>query len=262
MTWSFSRINSYRNCALGWKLHYLDHVPQESSGFADWGSLCHSIFEDYAKGELAEYEVLDAYEKRYPEYIHGEFSPCKGKPLAERYYERGQELFLTFNGFPDNLEIIGVEQEVHLDINGRHFIGYIDLLARDKETGDLVVIDHKSKGNFKSEDEKQHYALQLYLYAQWVYEQYGKYPSRLVFNMFRVDDVVVVPFNAEDLERAKQWFTDTIDAIYQDEDFWDKISLEYDQQNKPISEYQCNDFFCRYLCGSRMYCKRSGFMEV
>lgn len=260
MTWSFSRVNSYATCPYGWKLHYIDHVPQESSGFAEWGSLCHSIFEDYAKGNLAEYELLDAYDERYSEYMHSGFPPSRGGSLADKYYERGRELFATFDGFPDNLEILGVEQEVHLDVGGWHFIGYIDLLGRDKDTGKLVVIDHKSKSRFKSKEEQEHYTLQLYLYAQWVYEKYGEYPDRLVFNMFRVDDVVTIPFSKDDLEKAKKWFVDTIHAMEEDTDFWDKIALTYDKQSKPLSTYQCNDFFCKYLCGSRLSCQRSGLM--
>lgn len=257
MVWSFSRLNSYDTCPYGWKLHYLDHTEQVGSGFADWGSLCHSVFEDYEKGALADFELLDAYEARYPEYMHNDFPPCRGTPLADRYYERGRELFASFSGFPENWEILGVELKVEFEVNDRKFVGFIDLLVRDQHDGKLIVVDHKSKSEFKTEEEKAHYALQLYLYAYWVFLHYEEYPKELIFDMFRVGYMVHIPFEKSDMDLALTWFQDTVDRILCDEDFWDKIAIAYDASNKPLADFQRNDFFCNYLCGSRTSCDRS-----
>lgn len=261
MVWSYSRVNSYAQCPFGWKLRYIDHVSQEGSAFAEWGSLCHSIFEDYAKGELMEYELGDAYEERYYEYMKNEFPPSRGQPLDQKYYERGHELFSMFPGFSDNWEILGVELEVNLEVGGRKFTGFIDLLVRERDTNQLMVIDHKSKSKFKNTQELADYAHQLYLYAEWVYQTYGEYPATLMFNMFRVGEEIKLEFDKDDLDKAKQWFTDVIDAIYEDVDFWDKIVLAYEKKNIPLSKYKNDDFFCRWLCGSRKHCLRSGLME-
>lgn len=258
MIWSYSRVNSYDQCPSGWKLHYIDHEPQESSAFAEWGSLCHSIFEDYAKGNLMAYELGEAYQQRYYDYVHSEFPPIRGEPLCDRYYNRGFELFSSFEGFPECWEILGVELEVTLKIDGKTFTGFIDLLVRNKNTGRLIVVDHKSKSSFKDPDEQMHYALQLYLYAMWVYDTYKEYPETLLFNMFRVGETVEIQFSEQDMLKAEQWFTSTIERIYQDVDFWDKITLEYEAKNKDIRTYKNDDFFCKYLCGSRTSCGRSG----
>lgn len=259
MTWSFSRLNSFHTCPYGWKLQYLDHVPQVGSGFAEWGSLCHSIFEDYEKGNLMDFELLDAYEERHPQYMHHEFPPTRGVPLAEKYYERGRELFAAFPGFPEEWEILEVEANVNFEHEGYRFTGYIDLLVRDKTDGKLIVIDHKSKSAFKSPEEKAHYAIQMYLYAYWVYITYGEYPKELLFHMFRVDQMVHIPFVKEDMDAALQWFVDTVHAIENDEDFWDKISIEYEKKSKPLADYKKNDFFCQFLCSSKCSCPRSTF---
>lgn len=261
MVWSFSRVNSYEQCPYGWKLHYLDHVEQAGSGFADWGSLCHSIFEDYEKGTLADFELLDAYDERYPQYMHNDFPPIRGKSMADRYYERGRELFASFEGFPDYWEILGVELKVEFEIEGRKFLGYIDLLVRDKRDGRLIVVDHKSKSEFKTPEEQAHYAIQLYLYAHWVYLNYGERPKELVFDMFRAGTIVTIPYCDEDQEAALSWFTGTIQTIYEDTDFWDQISMEYDAKNKPLSEFKKNNFFCNFLCGSKHFCSRSQFYQ-
>lgn len=257
MQWSFSRINSYNNCAYGWKLQYIDKVEQASSGFADWGSLCHSIFEDYAKGKLMDFELLDAYESRYQDYMHGGFPPVRGKPLSERYYERGVELFSEFDGFPTNWEILAVEQKVEMEIRGFRFQGYIDLLVRDRNDHRLIVVDHKSKKEFKSADEKEHYALQLYLYALWVYQTYNEYPKELYFNMFRAGTTEIITFNEDSMLKAVSWLCDSIKKIYEDEDFWDKIAIEYDTTGKLLSEFQHKDFYCNNLCSVRKFCTRS-----
>lgn len=258
--WSFSRVNAYATCPRMFKLTYLDKVPKLDSAFGEWGSLCHSVYEDFAKGDLAEYECGRAYEDRWFTYMKDDFPPSRGQPLVDKYYERGKELFGTFEGFPDNWEVLAAEQKVRLPVGGYPFIGYIDLLVRDKTDQRLIVVDHKSKAQFKSPEEQAHYALQLYLYAQWVRETYGEYPKALLFNMFRVNEEVWIDFSEEDCHKALTWFEDTIHHIYQDQDFWDKITLAYDAAGKPLSSYQNNDYFCRYICGCRESCVRSGLM--
>lgn len=219
--------------------------------------MCHSLYDDYVKENLAEYELGDAYEERYPEYMKNGFPPSRYGSLEDKYYRRGQEIFYSFEGLNPQWEIIDSEIEVELEINGRKFVGYIDLLVRDKSTRRLIVVDHKSKSKFKSKEEEKEYAIQLYLYAEWVYEHYGDYPQELVFNMFRVGTEVHIPFDKKDLDAAINWFTSTIDAIYADCDFFDKIAVSYEKINKPLNEYKRDDFFCNYLCGSRESCIRN-----
>ena len=257
MVWSYSRVNSYFTCPYMFKLTYLDRVEKAGSSFGEWGSLCHSIYEDYAKGDLAIYELGDAYDDRWKTYMLTDFPPSRGGVMASNYYTRGKELFDTFEGFPEHWEILAVEQEVSLTICGRQFVGYIDLLVRDKTDGRLIVVDHKSKSKFANAEELEHYTFQLYLYALWVYEAYGEYPKQLIFNMFRTGTEKTEPFTERGLKKAVDWFTSTIDAIYADVDFWDKIELSYEASNKPLSSFKNTDFFCNYICGCRGSCLRS-----
>ena len=136
------------------------------------------------------------------------------------------------------------------------------MLVRDKNDGKLIVVDHKSKAGFKNEKEKQEFAIQLYLYSDWVKEKYGEFPKQLVFNMFRQGEVVTIDFSMDEFENAKQWAIDTIHKIYEDVDFWDKIYLDYEKKGKDLNTYKQNDFFCKYLCGCREHCERSGEQEL
>lgn len=258
MTWSFSRINSYFTCPKMFYMTYIDKAESLDSAFAQWGRLCHGLYESYAKGELLAFELGDAYRNWYPQYMTELFPPNVHKDLNASYYDRGCEIFDEFDGFPDNWEIIGVEVHVELLINGFKFQGYIDLLVRDKNDGKLIVVDHKSKSKFKSKQEQAEYARQLYLYAEWIHEKYGEYPKELWFNMFRSDKMVVIVFSEKELTKAKSWLLENILKIYADEDFEDKITLASKKTGEEIDPFAAPDYFCANLCGVRYHCPHSG----
>ena len=257
MVWSYSRLHTYTTCPAAFKKIYIDQCDKRQNAFAQFGSMCHSILEEYEKGELAEYELVDSYEKRWGDEITEEFPMMKYGSMGERYYEDGLYYFSMFNGFPDNWEIIGAELDINYEYCGHKFIGFIDLLVRDKCDGRLVIIDHKSKNGFKNAAERDEYAIQLYLYSKWVYLTYNEYPKELIFNTFRKNEFVVLPFNEDDYQSALKWMNDVITNIYEDVDFWDKIYLQYESSGKDLSEFKYNDFFCTYLCSCRHLCDRS-----
>ena len=53
MTWSFSRLNAFYNCAYEFYLHYIECNKSENGFFGEYGSLIHKILEKYEKGELS-----------------------------------------------------------------------------------------------------------------------------------------------------------------------------------------------------------------
>ena len=107
---------------------------------------------------------------------------------------------------------MGLEEYVEFKIDKFDFRGYIDQVLEDAD-GEIIIVDHKSKAQFKSKAEQKEYARQLYLYAIPIFEKYGKYPKSLVFNMFRKQKVVTIDFKTEDLEEAKEWALKTIKEI-------------------------------------------------
>lgn len=260
--WSYSRIHTYTGCPAAFKLIYLEHCDKINNAFAEFGSLCHSILEDYEKGELMEYELEDEFDSRWDKFITCEFPlTWRGSSMGESYYEKGKAYFSSFEGFPQNWEVIGAELEAEFEIDGRKIIGFIDLLVRDRDDGKLIVVDHKSKARFKSEKEKAEYAIQLYLYAKWVFDHYGEYPKTLIFNMFREHMMVEIPFSQDAYESALQWVMDSINAIYADEQFEDRISRSCREKNTPVPETN-DDFFCNHLCSCRESCERMKGNEI
>ena len=260
MTWSFSRLNSYDQCPKMFYLCYLDReAEQMDSAFSQWGTLCHGLLEDYAKGSLLACELEEEYDRRYPACMTERFPALGRTDLDASYYDNGREFFALFDGFPDNWEIIASERDIRYELDGVKFRGFIDLIVRDKKDGGLMIVDHKSKGRFKSEEELEHYSYQLYLYAIWVHREYGEWPKELIFNMFRAREEKHIPFCRETLDRAIAWMKETIARADADEDFADKVRLRYEALGIPVPEDDRPDFFCSQLCSVRTHCPRSGW---
>lgn len=256
MVWSFSSVNSYQTCPKGFYCNYILKYPKSNNAFAEWGSFGHSLFERYYKDEIDLFDIGMLYESEYETNVTLPF-PRSRVDLGERYRAAGQEFFDHFEGLPDNLEIIGVEQKVTLTIGKYAFVGYIDLILRDKNDGKYIVYDHKSKSGFKDDKEKDEYLRQLYLYSLFIMDRFGVYPKELTFNMFRAGMIVTEAFDEEKLGDAINWFTGTIDKIYEDTKFYDHIYLDYKAAGKKLSDFKKQDFFCNNLCNVRTSCLRS-----
>ena len=50
------------------------------------------------------------------------------------------DLFDNIDLVLDDYEILGVEKEVHFTIDGKEFVGYIDLLLKDKITKEIRCV--------------------------------------------------------------------------------------------------------------------------
>lgn len=255
MRWSFSSVNCYSNCPKCFELSYLEPVPKVNNAFAEWGSFCHSILERYYKGEVELFELSDIYEREYENHVKAKFPANAYADLNQSYYAAGKKYFDFFEGDYPIYDVLGVEQKIELQINGKNFIGYIDLVV--KSADGIIICDHKSKSKFTSKREKDEYLRQLYLYSIWVKQKYGEYPKWLVFNMFRSEGLVWTEFDETKLAEAIAWFDETVNQIYQDDTFKDKISTAYKGKKKPLKDFKKDDYFCNNLCSVRRYCNRS-----
>lgn len=253
MRWSFSSVNSFNNCKRCFYLTYIKKKPRLQNAFAEWGSFGHALLESYYKGEMEFFELSQAYMDGYDDNVHEKFPPNAYVDLSERYYEAGLSYFNQFEGLPAEYVVLDVEAKITTKIGGYPFVGFADLIIRDTRDDGIIIVDHKSKSKFKNETEQSEFLRQLYLYALFVKEKYGAYPKELRFNMFRANEEVAVPFNEDDFAAAKEWFISTIDAIYREQKFLDKII----ESGKGLKSFRKNDFFCNELCGVRESCPRS-----
>lgn len=236
MVWSFSRLNSFHGCKHAWYRSYVLKEKGVNNSFAEYGTMVHEIFERYAQGELEVYELVNEFDQQYESRVW-DFPPNKYVNLVESYKNQGIDYFTNFDGF-DDYKILGIEKKINFELEGFKFVGFIDSLLEDKNKN-IIVQDFKSKASFKSKKEKKEYGRQLYLYSSNMVEEYGKYPDKLVFNMFRKNNIEEIPFNINDFEEAKKWALNTIELISKEKDFEAKV----------------DDFFCSQLCNFRYECE-------
>lgn len=226
--WSFSSVKSFEQCPYSFYLHYVEGEQELPNSFAQSGGYVHELLEKAYKKELYEFELADEFEAHYSENVTERFPFYN---MAKSYYETSLEYLRTFE-IDDDYDIIGVEKEIHCEIGEYKFVGYIDLLLRDKADGRLIIVDHKSKSAFKK-GEKEQYLLQLYLYSKKVYEEYGEYPKELWFNLYRAQKIEKVEFKEGGYSAALDWFKVAVDTILQEQEW----------ECKPDSWY------CANLCG-------------
>lgn len=236
MTFSFSRLSSYHQCPYQFKLQYIDCEDGIQNFFSDFGTLCHSILERYLKGELEIYELSATYEKEFKEAVSHKAPPNKYVDLNESYFQQGKDYFDTFEGL--KYEIVAVEKEICINIDGIKFTGFIDALIKDKN-GDYAIIDHKSSDPKSANSEKaKEYWKQMTLYSIGIFDEYGVYPKVLNINAFRKQQWFSKELEETSVEEAKKWVIDTVDKLMNEEDWL------------PKSDF----YFCNWLCNFRNFC--------
>jgi hypothetical protein len=247
MVWSFSRLNSVGKCAYAWYLHYIAGYPEQENGFAQFGTILHTTLEKYLKGELDLFSVSEYYQEHYPEIVTCDFPANKYADLGQKAYEAGLEYFNNINFDFDRYEILGVEKELKFKIGKYMFQGFADAVYKDRETGEIILRDHKTS-SFKylknggiSKTNAEHFEefkKQEYLYCIPLIEEYGKV-DKLSWNMIRDQRIIEIPFNEKEFEEAQKWAIEQIKTIEREVLWLPDTSSSY---------------FCQVLCGQRANC--------
>lgn len=243
--WSFSKLAAYKQCKRSFYLQYIvaNQEEQIDSYYSQYGSFAHQLLEQYYKGDLPAFCLADAWRDGYESAVTMP-PPRFPAGLGDRYFAAAENYFENFRGLPDQYEVLSVENKFVITLNGKNISGIADLVIRDKNTGDIEVIDHKSKSMSSLKKERNVYRKQLYLYALWVHEEYGKWPTRLIFNMFKEHTEIVEEFDMDALNETKQWFIDTIEEIEASDVFedWDTNYSSYFCGNICSCAGECEEY--------------------
>lgn len=243
MTWSASRIKAFEQCPYGWFLHYIlfPDQPGIPKFYTSYGSFMHSLLEGYYRGELTKEDMLTRFLTGFQTEVRGR----RPKPsTVQKYIDSGVNYLSGFT--PPPWETVGVEIKLRFRIQNFPFIGIIDHLGRD-ESG-LIITDNKSRelqprsGREKptlKDKELDEMLRQLYLYAVAVEQEYGELPSKLCFNCFRNNQLIIEPFQIDAFEETKKWAIQQIEEIRKTEEF----------------EPNENFFYCPWICEMSDRCK-------
>lgn len=250
MVYSFSRIHCYETCPYQFYKKYIEEdKSEESNYYADNGKLMHAIFERLLKKKITLDEAVVMYEDEYAD-IDFCYDDVRQK-IKDQCYESSMEYLTTADEFDFSpYEILGIEKKVKFNIGPHKFIGIIDLLLRDKASQEIIILDHKSSTGkifkkdgsiLKSQAENfTSYKRQLYLYATGVKDEFGVFPTFLVWHHFRENGALTkIRFDQQEYDETIKWAADLIDRIYFDEEF------------EPTQSYMP----CHVLCGYRNSCE-------
>ncbi len=246
--YSYSQLTSFRECPYGFYLQKIEHNPDTvSNAFASQGTLIHDLLDQWAKGMLSIEELPDEYDRRYPNEVVEEWPKMLlKKGYAEKAFQIGHDYFVNFDGFR-GYKIISTEEKFRTDIAGRPFVGVVDMMMEDEHTGELIIVDHKSKSLSafkKAEDEM--YQQQL-LYSCYAKEKFGKFPDRLMFNLFKENGTKMErPFSQQEYDKAIEWAAETM-KLMESYDIMDYFQTKEVDPDRP-------DFFCTELCSCRKIC--------
>ena len=237
--WSFSKLSTFETCPLSFQLQYLEYpkLEQQQNAWAEYGILCHSLLESYAKKELTSQQLSGEFKRRYPEEVIHSFPPWP-KGYAEKAFQQGVDYFDQFTGFGEQYEVVSSEEFFSIHIGKYPFVGILDLVLKDKDTESLIVIDHKTKSESSMMKEIETYRKQLYIYAAHVKNRYGCFPESIQFNMIKSIEPIIEVFNAEKYNETLLWAEDTIDIIMMEEEW----------------KANPNAYYCRYICPVFQHC--------
>lgn len=147
----------------------------------------------------------------------------------------------------ERAEILFVEKELRGEIQGYKFRGLIDVGLKDKSTGQIMILDHKSAeyplkadGSVKANKEDVFYKhkVQLYLYSELYKINYGVYPDYIAWNHFKTGQLLKYNFKRDECEEALNYLVSIIHQIENTE--------EYEKTPSYVME--------KYLCEFRHNC--------
>ena len=157
--YSYSKISTYHQCPMKFKLHYLDKNYLFGDSVAtEFGTLVHETEEALATALQASVEINYVALKnnfiigcrklahKYPEdWVKLDKS---GRTYQEKMYIYLESAIYRLERFVlenPQLEIIGIEQKFEYDYDGIHsFTGSIDRAFRNKITGEILIQDIKT----------------------------------------------------------------------------------------------------------------------
>ena len=238
--YSHSKLNTFENCPLKYKLHYIDRITSEEEGIeAFMGSRVHSALEKLyrdkgkAKDNTLE-ELLTFYSNEWEKEWHDQVvinrKDCTkenyidiGKKAIMRYYER-------FRPFEQGITV-WTEESVHFEVCGYKMAGVVDRLDRMKD-GNYEIHDYKTSGRLpeqKDMDEDRQLALyEIALRNKW--NDVGE--VRLVWHYLVFEQEIVSKRTKQQLKTLEKEICDLIDKI------------EATREFKPSSSRLCD--WCEY----------------
>ena len=248
--WSYSRVSCFGHCKYEFYLGYIinddEQYLSENNYYAEVGSFVHEILAMVFSGELNVDDALEYFMSHYDDRV---FYQTK-QSVMDKTYQTLLDYFAKLNvDWLKYYDVLGVELKTEFQLDDYNFIGFIDLLLRDKRHGGILVLDHKSSdypfkqnGEVKKSSQQSFelYKKQMYLYCHAIKQIYGEFPKEITWNHFKDGGrFATIPFSKKEYNETISWFRKTLKSI------------EEEKEYEPSVDF----FYCRNLCNFRNSCE-------
>ncbi len=179
--YSYSRLETYENCPLQFKLRYIDRIKSDTESVeAFMGSRVHESLEKLYRDKLMEKtcsleDLIDFYHSNWDKNLHEGVIVVREGYSLDNYREIGKRCLESYyhRYFPfDHARTIALEMpiEVPLGVPGIKFVGFIDRLDQ-REDGTYEIHDYKTSSTLphqaKIDQDKQLALYQLGIESLW-----------------------------------------------------------------------------------------------
>lgn len=244
MTFSFSRLHMYETCGYAWYLKYIEGRAGESNFYAANGKAMHETLEKLLSGNTPIEDCPALYAEKF-DFI----CETERQSIMDKTFEKCMDYLCEIDPIDEEkYEIIGVEMKLKFKVGKYNFVGYADLVVRNKETDEVILVDHKQAGHFMKKDGTPlknqlenflAYKKQMYLYCKGLKDQHGIQVDKMAWNHFKEMQHTVIPFKQEELYETIQWALKLIAKIKRDKKF----------------EHKDSYMMCKCLCDYRNDCE-------
>lgn len=227
--WSFSSLHTYEQCPYSFYLKYIEKRQGESNFYAENGQCMHEVFEGICSGRIDVEDCTEAYADKY-----GEICYTTKKSIMDNTFEKCMDYLCGVSVISPEYEVLGTEIELRFKIGKYSFVGYADLVVRNRKNGEVILVDHKQASHFLKKDgtplktqqeNYETYKKQMYLYCKGLRECMDLTVNKIVWHHFKDDGkLTIIPFNTEDYVASIEWATNTIEQIKKDVEFCSKES--------------------------------------
>lgn len=244
-----SKVSSFKDCALAFRLSAIDRLPEPPSLPAARGTLVHRALqllfcEEPAGGRT--YEVARSkLEAALPQVLDGAEYSGLGLDQAQRAEMLADAERLLANYYvledPDSVRVIGTELRLSVRLGSLELAGIIDRLDLDGDGG-LVVTDYKT-GRAPSSTFEQARLTGVHFYALLCEQLFGVRPVRVQLLHLREPVVISTVPNDSSLRGMRQ----------QTEAIWSAVERACEGEDfRPKPGRMCG------FCGYHAYCPAVG----
>ena len=251
---SYSQYSMWTSCQEQYKLNYIDKLGTSSANIHTiFGSAMHETIQHFldvmynvTKKQALQLNLEQMLKDKLVEHFNKEnekmedgMYPCTKEELGE-FFEDGKLILQYFRNKLDNLyhksgfELVAIEQALNAEVKpGVHFIGFIDILLKDKSSDEYIIIDLKTstRGWNKYQKADKVKTSQMLLYKKFYSEKYNipldkikveyqilkrKIAEGLDYPIPRISKFV--PANGKpSVNNAWKGFTDFVDSVFGEE---------------------------------------------